>query len=307
MSEIIELAITNGQPTTTSLAIAERFGKNHNHVLRDIEKLACSKEFTESNFGLSAYKDSTGRALPMYQITKDGFMFLCMGFTGKEAAAWKERFIAAFNAMEQQLLENAAAQQIPKPDGTLFLSHRADIMVAADRTFRAAIRSGRMSGMATAVAIRRANEITRLKTGLDMLAELQFEPAQEDDSRAVKDEQALEQVQNFWATYEGGGLPGEACLPLLSTQVHKLYLHWHRENAVGFPLGISNLIHILRSAGLVQHKRARYSWPNGVLNMQATFVIPEGDYGPPPNQTMAQWLGECVEHIEQALEQVKRS
>jgi len=177
MSEIIKLTVTNGQPTTTSLAIAERFGKRHDNVLQSIQKLECSEEFRLLNF------QGTSRTVPgpngatrleaMYAVTKDGFMFLAMGFTGKEAAAWKERFIAAFNAMERQLLENAAAQQIPQPNGQLFLSHTADIMVAADRTFRAGVRSGKHAGLTTAQSIRRANRLAYLKTGINMLEELQ--------------------------------------------------------------------------------------------------------------------------------------
>ena len=66
--------------------------------------MECSQNFTDSNFAVSEYTDSTGRKLPMYQITRDGFAFLAMGFTGKKAAAWKERFLEAFNAMEAALL-----------------------------------------------------------------------------------------------------------------------------------------------------------------------------------------------------------
>lgn len=84
----------NGIPTTTSLVIAQAFEKNHFDVLKAIKNLECSQNFT----------DSTGRKLPMYQITRDGFAFLAMGFTGKKAAAWKERFLEAFNAMEAALL-----------------------------------------------------------------------------------------------------------------------------------------------------------------------------------------------------------
>lgn len=83
---------------TTSLKVAEVFGKYHKHVLRDIEQLECSETFTESNFGLSEYKDSTGRRLPMYRMTRDGFSFLVMGFTGKRAAHWKEQYIKAIKA-----------------------------------------------------------------------------------------------------------------------------------------------------------------------------------------------------------------
>lgn len=179
MSEIIELTVTNGIPTTTSLAVAERFGKRHDNVLRDIDRLECSKEFRTLNFEEVTHKYVNGKGGVQtglaYNLTKDGFMFLAMGFTGKEAAAWKERYIAAFNAMEAELLARITADQIPKSDGQLFLSHRADIFVAADRSFRAAMRSGRSAGLKMPQVLRRANLIALEKTGIDMLAELRAE------------------------------------------------------------------------------------------------------------------------------------
>ena len=42
----------NGVPMTTSVLVAKTFGKEHKHVLRDIDNLECSEEFTASNFGL---------------------------------------------------------------------------------------------------------------------------------------------------------------------------------------------------------------------------------------------------------------
>lgn len=130
---------TNGQPTTTSLLIADRFGKKHKHVLRDIYRLGGfvsaweskqeSISFTEPNFRPSKqellsinqsyselseqdsatfvannfiageYIDSTGKSLPMFHITKDGFALLAMGFTGEKALVWKMRFLEAFNEL----------------------------------------------------------------------------------------------------------------------------------------------------------------------------------------------------------------
>ena len=95
--------IDNGETVTDSLTVAEVFGKDHKHVLRDIRSMECSEEFAESNFGLSSYEDSTGRSLPKYIITQDGFSFLVMGYTGKEAARFKEMYINEFNRMRQQL------------------------------------------------------------------------------------------------------------------------------------------------------------------------------------------------------------
>lgn len=91
-----------GQPMVSSLLVADKFGKRHDNVLQAIEKLECSKRFRLLNFKESSYLTSQGKEQPMFQMTRDGFSFLAMGFTGKEAAAWKERFIEAFNAMEGQ-------------------------------------------------------------------------------------------------------------------------------------------------------------------------------------------------------------
>jgi len=102
--------IKNDKPITNSLKVAEAFGKKHFHVIRDIKSLDCSQEFTESNFGCSEYIDSTGRVLPMYEMTKDGFMFLVMGFKGAKAAAIKEAYISVFNQMADALEAERAAK-----------------------------------------------------------------------------------------------------------------------------------------------------------------------------------------------------
>ncbi|EHK3444457.1 Rha family transcriptional regulator, partial [Escherichia coli] len=107
-----DVTIENGRAVTTSIAIAEFFGKRHERVLDKIRNLDCSAKFTEHNFVSSEYTDSTSRKLPMYQITKNGFVFLVMGFTGKKAAAFKEAYIAEFDRMEKELRQNNA----PSPD-----------------------------------------------------------------------------------------------------------------------------------------------------------------------------------------------
>lgn len=98
-----QLKVKRNKVTTTSQEIAEVFGKQHSHVLRTIEGLECNKEFTQSNFGLSECKDASGKQNKVYNITKDGFLFLAMGFTGKKAAQFKVAYINAFNAMEKRL------------------------------------------------------------------------------------------------------------------------------------------------------------------------------------------------------------
>ncbi len=98
-----EIQVINGHAVTSSLTISDYFSRNHKDVLRKIETLECSPEFNERNFALVEYSDLKGEKRPCYQITRDGFTFLAMGFTGKRAAAFKEAYINAFNQMEERL------------------------------------------------------------------------------------------------------------------------------------------------------------------------------------------------------------
>lgn len=97
---------TDGQPFTTSRAVAERFGKRHKNVLQTIEKLFAetpNPAFTGLNFQPSNYLDRSGRTLPEYRITHNGFALLAMRFTGRDAMAWQIAFLDAFNALEAEL------------------------------------------------------------------------------------------------------------------------------------------------------------------------------------------------------------
>lgn len=87
----------------TSLDVAETFGKDHRHVLRDIRELGCSDEFRLSNFGQSSYVNEQNKAQPMVVMTRDGFTILVMGYTGGLAMKFKEAYIKQFNAMEAAL------------------------------------------------------------------------------------------------------------------------------------------------------------------------------------------------------------
>lgn len=102
-----EIAIVDGQAVTSSLAVANFFSKRHDDVLKKIRILDCSPEFCARNFAetlILVHQPNGGtRKLPCYHITRDGFAFLAMGFTGKRAARFKEAYINAFNQMEKQL------------------------------------------------------------------------------------------------------------------------------------------------------------------------------------------------------------
>lgn len=94
-----------GAVTASSTQVAEYFEKQHKHVLRDIEKIieAVSKDFAEQNYFKTSYKDDRGRNYPAYEMTKDGFTMLAMGYTGPRAMEFKEAYINAFNTMQKML------------------------------------------------------------------------------------------------------------------------------------------------------------------------------------------------------------
>ena len=104
--------ISNGIPATTSLVIAEKFGKRHDHVVRDIRKLVTQLPGGGvPNFGERDYIDERGKVQPSFSITRDGFTLVAMGFTGAKALQFKLDYIAAFNQMEKALQSQALNRQ----------------------------------------------------------------------------------------------------------------------------------------------------------------------------------------------------
>lgn len=114
---------------TTSLKVAEVFGKRHDHILRDIEGLGQSRsglssgigdpksgepaapnlgalnQFCRLNFEADTYRDAQKKPRPMYEMTKDGFTLLVMGYTGDKAMAFKVAYINEFNAMAAHIAQ----------------------------------------------------------------------------------------------------------------------------------------------------------------------------------------------------------
>ncbi|MEO0955703.1 MAG: phage regulatory protein/antirepressor Ant, partial [Pseudomonadota bacterium] len=101
MKELVK--VIDGKPMADSLTVAEVFGKRHDDVMRAVRNMDCSSEFRDRNFAGSTYRPENGRRdYPLYNMTRDGFTFLVMGFTGAKAAQWKEAYIDAFNKLEKR-------------------------------------------------------------------------------------------------------------------------------------------------------------------------------------------------------------
>ena len=93
--------------TLDSREVAIMLGKNHAHLLREIDTY--TKYFIESKIGFneffqeSTYKDKVGRRLRIYQITKKGCEFLAHKQTGRKGSSFTASYINRFHEMEAQL------------------------------------------------------------------------------------------------------------------------------------------------------------------------------------------------------------
>lgn len=104
---LVEIMKINKEEVTvvSSLDVAETFEKNHRDVMesiRNIETGISTAEFS-ALFNLASYRATNGKSNPMYQMTRDGFTLLVMGYTGEKAMKFKLAYIKQFNAMEKIL------------------------------------------------------------------------------------------------------------------------------------------------------------------------------------------------------------
>ncbi len=88
--------------TANSRDVAEHFEKQHKDVLESIRNLTAENSATKSMFIETSF-ESRGKFYPQYELTRDGFSLLVMGFTGSKALEWKLKYIEAFNEMEREL------------------------------------------------------------------------------------------------------------------------------------------------------------------------------------------------------------
>lgn len=125
---------------TTSLKVADAFGKLHKNIIQRIETLECSEEFASANFSAHVQKIKAGaveRESKYYEMTKDGFMFLVMGFTGAQAARIKEAYINAFNWMAKQLFSQPSAKTALRPGEVAVSARGLESLRVVLKDFRA--------------------------------------------------------------------------------------------------------------------------------------------------------------------------
>ena len=130
MNELVTLM--RNEATTTSLLIADGFGKRHDKVLRAIENVISNLPKSgdvKSMFWKTTYQDVKGERRPMYKMNRDGFSLVVMGFTGEKAMTWKLKFLERFNAMEKIIRERLTLEwQYTRAAGKLTRRAETDVI-----------------------------------------------------------------------------------------------------------------------------------------------------------------------------------
>jgi Rha family phage regulatory protein len=126
-------------PMTTSLAVAEHFGKEHFNVLRDIREIIAKADdpgFTGKNFVESTHMTGRGKPVPCYRLTELGFSLLAMGFSGEQAMRWKRAYAEAFMAMREHVLQREQAAQADIIDRANTLYNERNALLAENMSLR---------------------------------------------------------------------------------------------------------------------------------------------------------------------------
>ncbi len=108
--------VANNQVVVSSRDVAENFGKRHDKLFSEIERMYGALIANEIGlapngghplFVLNYYvHPQNNQTYKEYLMNRDGFSLLVMSFTGEKAMEWKLRYINAFNEMEARLRGN---------------------------------------------------------------------------------------------------------------------------------------------------------------------------------------------------------
>lgn len=142
---LFNVIIKNRNAVVNSRDVAKVFHKQHKNILRDIDRLKSdwsnftrlksepsktlnpnlspvdletlnhvSKMKFDDCFIPSTYITKDGRTVRSYDMNRDGFTLLTMGFNGRDALAFKLAYISRFNEMEQELTKRNTLYDLEK-------------------------------------------------------------------------------------------------------------------------------------------------------------------------------------------------
>lgn len=140
MNEIV-LKEENGKVLASSREVAEKFGKRHDKLVSEIERMypdlidpGCAQNGGDPMFVKSSYVHQQNKQrYQMYLMNRDGFSLLVMGFTGKKALEWKLKYIEAFNRMEEKLKSGYQLTEEERLKLQLFSKDASEVAYAHNR------------------------------------------------------------------------------------------------------------------------------------------------------------------------------
>ena len=122
------ITVTNGTPTTTTLDIAEVYGKQHAKVLAIVrQRMSEAGEWGVANFSETPYTNpQNGQTYTVIRMTEKGFHFVVGKFTGAKAVRHQIAYADEFQRMKAELANPSAALPPAHP-----ATSRAYLMVVA--------------------------------------------------------------------------------------------------------------------------------------------------------------------------------
>ena len=274
----------HGEPVTTSLAIAEGTQVEHKAVIQLIRKyLQDLEEFGPLTFEMRVVDRKQGGGTQgeiAFLNEPQSTLLLTYMRNSDIVRAFKKALVHAFFALRDRV---RAAHAAPGPFLTGNPAHAADQLVSADRIFRSILRSSRSAGISLPRALRRANEVAQVRTGIDLLSELDANDRAQ-DTPAVLDPNGAHAFCDAWLA---GSLPLPV-IPCRSEDLYAAYAYWRTAHG-RYVAPLPRIIAAIARRTDVRHRRARHLDASGCTVMSG-FVLPGPELMPPAGLTQAEWL-----------------
>ena len=131
-SELLEVSLVaidqhHKKVITSTVQIADYFGKRHSNVIRILMAL---NKMGVLKIEPTYYLDQQGKKQKYYELNRDQFLLVVLGFTGIKAVQFKADFIKLFNLYEAELIEWQQGRLIAI-DTTKQANHRIDWLKSA--------------------------------------------------------------------------------------------------------------------------------------------------------------------------------
>lgn len=311
------VAVISGAIKTTSLKVAEHFGKRHDNVLRAIKNLECPEEFRLLNFEEAPCTDEQGKKQPCYEMTKDGFVFLAMGFTGKDAAKWKIAYINAFNAMERKLLPKAP------PSTSSIETYQVKVLTTFTRgdeptqqivPYNSCVVDGEnpvsvstflneyVSSTPDMLLALSLSYISKLKNCQDAaIKQHALPPSEQIAAPLAKTPGAttslIDQFIQDWKNTDKE-IINAPFVPCLGTQVLRLFRVWAQKKGIAVRMGDNHIMSAIYQHPGFYKKHVRISSAANA-NPRTTLMI--DGMNAPSGMTATEWIADCIDKMEDAL------